>query len=277
MKKKISAKKVIIYVVTLAVVFVFLIPILWLVTGSIKDTVHLFSRQPVFWFRPKFESYKAALSPNVVNFQKYLFNTAFYAISSTGLSLLIGIFGAYTLAISRNLFSKSFAFWVLIIYLVPPISLVIPLFLLFNNMGLIGTRVPLVIAYATFNLPFVVWIMSGLFAEIEKSVVEAALVDGCTPLGAFVRVSVPLALPGIVVTSIFCLIFSWNEFLYAFALSTMETQTASAVIGAFRSDTDILWGRILAGSVLMIAPLFALALLLQKYVIRGLTFGAVKG
>jgi len=166
--------------------------------------------------------------------------------------------------------------WILSIRMFPPIAAIIPFFLLYKQLGLIDTRIGLIIAYTGFNLPFAVWIMRGFFDEVPRELDEAALIDGCSPIKVFVRVVLPLAAPGLVATAIFAMIFSWNEFMFALILSRSRSQTMPVGVMGFITHRGVIWGEIMAAASVIMLPMIVFTFIAQKYLIRGLTFGAVK-
>ena len=146
-----------------------------------------------------------------------------------------------------------------------------------RTLGLVDTRLAIVLAHTTFNLPIVVWLMKGFFEDLPEELDEAAQVDGCSPSQAFFRIMLHRAAPGLSASSIFCFIFSWNEFLYSLILSGYQTKTLPVAIVGFQSSVGIRWGEMAAGCVVAIAPIIAFTLAVQGYLVRGLTAGAIKG
>ena len=168
-------------------------------------------------------------------------------------------------------------FWILSVRMFPPIATIIPIFLLFNKLGLIDTRLGLMLLYIAFNLPFAIWIMRSFFDEIPSELDDAAMVDGCSPWQAFARIILPLAAPGLSATAIFCMMFSWNEFLFAMIISRAQTQTLPVGVMGFITQRGVLWGEMSAAATIIMTPMIIFTFLIQRYLIRGLTFGAVKG
>ncbi|HZI47308.1 MAG TPA: carbohydrate ABC transporter permease, partial [Pyrinomonadaceae bacterium] len=162
--------------------------------------------------------------------------------------------------------------------MMPAIVTAVPLFLIMRDLHLVNTRLSLVIVYTAFNLPFVVWMMRGFFAEVPRDLEEAAMVDGDSRLGAFRRVVLPLVTPGLAATAVFCLIVSWNEFLFALVFTqTDDAMTLPVGIAGRVTQYGIKWGAMSAAAVVAIVPILAFALAVQKYLVRGLSLGAVKG
>ncbi len=158
----------------------------------------------------------------------------------------------------------------------PPISVVVPMFLLFTMLGITDTPLAVILAHSTFNLSLVVWVMRGFFAEIPKEIDEAGMMDGLTRAGTFLRLLVPLAAPGLAATAILCFILSWNEFLYAFVLVAFEGRTLTVGIPGLVTPHGTLWGQVAAVAVVATLPIVVFTFLVQKHLVRGLTFGAIK-
>src|SRR5262249_21514835 len=156
------------------------------------------------------------------------------------------------------------------------VAAVIPLFILIKDLGLIDTYPAVIALHLIVTLPFAVWMMRGFFLEVPRELEEAALIDGCSRLMAFWRVAMPIAAPGIAVTALFCFIFSWNEFLFAFILTRREATTLPVLVSGLHSQHGIMWDVMSATASMAMLPVIALALLAQKYLVRGMTLGAIK-
>ena len=167
-------------------------------------------------------------------------------------------------------------FFFLTTRMAPPISVVVPMFLLFTMLGITDTPLAVILAHSTFNLSLVVWVMRGFFAEIPKEIDEAGMMDGLTRAGTFVRLLIPLAAPGLAATAILCFILSWNEFLYAFVLVAFEGRTLTVGIPGLVTPHGTLWGQVAAVAVVATLPIIVFTFLVQKHLVRGLTFGAIK-
>jgi multiple sugar transport system permease protein len=256
-----------------------LAPVYWLITISFKHEVDQFAVPPK-WFRfsPTLEHYRDAFVAR--SFGQYLLNSLLVAVASTVCALVIGTLAAYALARFRlpAQLDRKLALWILSTRMFPAIVTAVPLFLVMRDLRLVNTRLSLVIVYTTFNLPFVVWMMRGFFAEIPRDLEEAAMVDGDSRLGALRRVVLPLVTPGLAATAVFCLIVSWNEFLFALVLTqTDEAMTLPVGIAGRVTQYGIKWGAMSAAAVVAMIPILAFALAIQKYLVRGLSLGAVKG
>lgn len=256
-----------------------LAPVYWLTTISFKREVDQFALPPKwFVFTPTLEHYAEAFLNR--SFGLYLFNSFFVAVASTVCALVIGTLAAYALARFRLPWrlDRKLALWILSTRMFPAIVTAVPLFLIMSNLRLVNTRWSLIIVYTALNLPFVVWMMRGFFAEIPRDLEEAAMVDGDSRMGAFWRVVLPLVAPGLAATAIFCLIVSWNEFLFALLLTqTDETMTLPVGIAGRVTQYGIKWGAMSAAAVMAMVPILVFALSVQRYLVRGLSLGAVKG
>ncbi|HDY87556.1 MAG TPA: carbohydrate ABC transporter permease, partial [bacterium] len=221
MRKKIG--NILTYIGIACILVIVLFPILWAVTTSLKTGRQAQSIPPVWLFRPSFHNYIAAFVKR--NFGRLLVNSLIVSLSATFLSVILGSLAGYALARFQIKGKNLILMWILSIRMFPPIAAIIPFFLLYNKLGLIDTRLGLIIAYTAFNLPFAVWIMQGFFLEVPRELDEAALIDGCSPWRVFFKIVLPLSAPGLVATAIFTLIFSWNEFMFALILSRSRSQT----------------------------------------------------
>ncbi|HVG35174.1 MAG TPA: carbohydrate ABC transporter permease [Pyrinomonadaceae bacterium] len=256
-----------------------LAPVYWMITISLKSEVDQFSVPPRwFLFSPTLAHYRDAFLER--SFGQYLLTSMIVAVTSTLCAMVLGTLCAYALArlnLPRRL-STRLSLWILSTRMFPPIVTALPLFLMMRDMRLLNTRASLVIVYTAFNLPFVVWMMRGFFQEIPRDLEEAARVDGDSRLGALVRVVLPLVAPGLAATAIFCLIISWNELLFALILTqTDAAMTLPVGIAGRVTQYEIKWGVMSAAGVVAMMPILMFALAVQRYLVRGLSLGAVKG
>jgi multiple sugar transport system permease protein len=267
------------YLLLLPALLFALAPVYWMLTISLKTEVDQFaSPPPWFAFTPTLQHYYEAFV--VRAFGQYLLTSAIVAVASTTCALVIGTLAAYALArfqLPWHL-NRRLSLWILSTRMFPAIVTIVPLFLMMRDVRLLNTRTSLIIVYTGFNLPFVIWMMRGFFAELPRDLEEAALVDGDSRLGALVRVVLPLVAPGLAATAVFCLIVSWNEFLFALVLTqTDAAMTLPVGIAGRVTQYEIKWGVMSAAASVAIVPILVFALALQKYLVRGLSMGAVKG
>jgi multiple sugar transport system permease protein len=265
------------YLVVLAIVIFEVFPIFWMISTSFKSRWDAFRLPPVWLFKPTLEHYVAILSgQGSTPIPPLLINSIIVACSSSLLALLCGSLSAYGLSRFPTHYGQHLAMWILSTRMFPPVAVAIPVFLMMSNLGLIDTYWALIIPYSAFNISFVVWMMRSFFDQIPIELEQAALIDGCSRLGAFFRIVLPLTLPGLVATGVFVLIFSWNEFLFALILTRTAAKTAPVAISDFVTLYGIQWGQLTAYATLVSAPMIILGLLFQRYIVKGLTLGAVQ-
>ncbi|HEU4434137.1 MAG TPA: carbohydrate ABC transporter permease [Pyrinomonadaceae bacterium] len=269
---------VLLFLLFLAVVAA-LAPVYWMFTISLKSEVdHFAAPPPWFNFTPTLEHYYDAFVTR--SFGQYLITSAVVAVMSTLCALVLGTLAAYALARFRLPYDldRKLSLWILSTRMFPAIVTAVPLFLMMRDLRLLDTKASLIIVYTAFNLPFVIWMMRGFFDEIPRDLEEAALVDGDSRLGALVRVVLPLVTPGLAATAVFCLIVSWNEFLFALVLTqTDASMTLPVGIAGRVTQYEIKWGVMSAAGAVAIVPILVFAMAMQKYLVRGLSLGAVKG
>lgn len=256
------------------VVFV-LTPLYWMAVTSIKPTSDYLATPPV-WFpsQPTFVHYTAALFS--YGGLQGLINSTIVASVSTVLSALFGTMMAYSLARFRT-GGPHLPFWVLSQRFLPPIAVVLPIFLLYRSYGLYDTYTGLILVYTFMTLPLSVWMMMAYFRQLPKSLEEAALVDGCSRWQAFWQVAVPLAMPGIVAAAVFAFIFVWIEFFFALILTSRVAYTLPTVFRAFLSFQGAQYGEACALATTSLVPSIMLGMLVQRHLVRGLTLGALRG
>jgi len=256
-----------------------LAPVYWMLTISLKTEVDQFAIPPKwFSFTPTLQHYTDAFVTR--SFGQYLLTSAIVAVVSTLFALVIGTLAAYALTRFRLPYhlDRKLSLWILSTRMFPAIVTAVPLFLMMRDLRLLNTKASLIVVYTAFNLPFVVWMMRGFFAEVPRDLEEAALVDGDSRLGALFRVVLPLVAPGLAATAVFCLIVSWNEFLFALVLTqTDAAMTLPVGIAGRVTQYEIKWGVMSAAGVVAMMPILIFALAMQRYLVRGLSLGAVKG
>jgi multiple sugar transport system permease protein len=287
---------------TIAVALVLtLFPVYWIASNSLKFDIDIFSVPPQ-WY-PESPSSKhwcivgaqilQWISPDLLHkacgdvataaqrpFGMYALNSLIIAVSTTIVSLVLGTLAGYALARFSypGQWRYQISFWILSTRMMPPIVTIIPLYLAFNYFNMLNTKPAVVIAYTAFNLPFATWMMKSYFQDLPVELEEAAIVDGDTRWGAFLRVALPLARPGLAATAIFSLIISWNEFLLALVLTLSErSQTLPIGIAGRVTQYNTYWGEISAAGFAACVPIMIFAFIVQKHLVRGLSFGAVKG
>ncbi|MBX7214898.1 MAG: carbohydrate ABC transporter permease [Thermoflexales bacterium] len=212
------------------------------------------------------------------NMTIWLTNSVVVGLASSALALVIGVLAAYSLSRLRFWGSNAIARSVLFMYLIPSSLLFIPLYLIIANLSLLNTLWALILSYQTFNVPFAAWMLIGYFRTIPMELEDAARIDGCSRMGVLGRVILPLSAPGLVTAFIFCFTNSWNEFLYATVMAQRsELRTIPIGLYSFQIADILLWGQLMAAAILATAPVLILYMLVQRYVVQGLTAGSVKG
>jgi multiple sugar transport system permease protein len=254
---------------------VFLIPLLWIIGISFKTRPQIFTSPPLLFWRPTLQNYVDVLTRG--EFLSAFTNSLIVSTGAVLVSLMVGIPAAYAFARVRFTGSSVMFFSLLVMRMLPPIAVLVPLYALFNKAGLVNTRLALVIAYTTFSLPLIVWIMRGFFEDLPAELEEAARVDGATRGGAFLRVMLPLARPGLVTAAILSLLLAWNDFLFAAVLTSNSTRTLPVLLASYAgADTGVDWGPIAASGVLVVIPVILFSFAVQRHLVTGLSSGAVK-
>jgi multiple sugar transport system permease protein len=257
-----------------AVLAVLLFPIYWITTMAFKDFIVTTQIPPAWIFRPTLVHFENLFRSE--GFGRPLVNSVVIALSSTALSLVLGTPAAYALARFQFRLSGPVALFTLGVRMVPTFVMVIPLFLLINQARIIGPHWAVICAHTLIALPLVIWLMRSYFGTVPPELEAAAMIDGCTRLGAIVRVSLPVAAPGLVAAAVFSLIGSWNDFVYALILGGESAKTMPVTLGglvttSYRTE----WGLLAAGGTLTMMPVIAFALLVRRYFFSGLTLGAI--
>jgi multiple sugar transport system permease protein len=268
---------VLLYLVTIFVLVVIAFPAYWLVTTAFKYEVDTIVSPPIILpLRGTFENFRLVI--NAPDIARFFTNSIVVALASTGFAILLGSLAAYALAKTYLAFAlrQATMIWILITRIYPPVTTAIPYFVIIRSLGISDTHFALILTHVTYALPFVIWLMLGFFQELPEDIEKAAIVDGCSLWQRFSQVVLPLGLPGIAVTAIFTFIYSWNEFLYASMLTSVNAKTLPVVIAGYMSDKFLRWGEMSALASIMILPVMIFAALTQRYLVRGLTFGAVK-
>jgi len=266
------------YLLTVVIMIVIAFPMYWLITTSFKIPGDTATSPPVILpTRFTLDNYTAAFKTAGV--PRAFVNSIIIALVSTLLTTLLGSMAAYALAKTYLSYAirRGLMIWILVTRIFPPVTTAIPYYVIVRNLQLGDTHVALIMTYVAYGLPFVIWLMLGFFQDMPAEIEKAAIVDGCSFWQRFRRVILPLALPGLAVTSIFAFIYSWNELLYASMLTSFNAKTIPVVVSGFISDQFLRWGEMTAIGTLMVIPVLLFAAGAQRYLVRGLTFGAVKG
>jgi multiple sugar transport system permease protein len=260
------------YLLVVAIAFVVLFPFLWMLVSSFKTQVDIISWPPKFIFSPTLQNYHKVFGEQ--DFLKYFLNSTIVGTLAVGLSLVLGLPAAYS--ISRYT-QKRLAVFILLARLMPGISFLMPWYIIFSRLNLMDSYVALVLSHILIALPIVVWIMTTYFNSIPREMEESAMVDGATRQYAFWAIILPLSGPGIITATTLSFIFSWNNFMFSQVLSMEKTKTLPIAVYNFLSYAEVDWGGVMAAAVAIMAPAIILTMIFQKYVVKGLTMGAVKG
>jgi len=271
-------------VLVMAILVVFMFPLFWMLMTSFKSYGDILVSPPRWVFEPTLNNYVDAFQK--ADFAHYILNTLTVAALSTAIVIPTSALASYGFA-RYNVGGGNLMFFILTTRMMPPIAVVLPFFMIFKTLGAtdIGSTLglgldqlgTLVVCYTIFNLPFAIWLMHSFFQDIPTEIEDSARLDGYSRWQVLRKVVLPLAAPGIAVTTIFCILFSWNEFFFASILTRSNAKTITMGVGDFWTQQGVLWGPLSAAAVVCVVPMIVMALILQRYIVRGLTFGAVRG
>ncbi|MBN8890652.1 MAG: carbohydrate ABC transporter permease [Rhodospirillales bacterium] len=255
----------------------FLFPVFWMVLTSFKQPKDIFTTPPTFFFTPTIETYVSYMGRADVLHR--MLNTVIVAAGAGAVSLVAGAMAGYALALVPLRGAATIGAVIMLSRGVPPIALAVPMFLVARKLGLLDRHITLILAYCTFLIPYVMWLMRGFFKALPEELEEAAKLDGCSRFGAFFRIIVPISLPGLLSTLIFSVILAWEELLFALVLTNRVATTIPVAIAGIAGDSvnGANWGALTAVGTLTVVPVVAFALLVQKWLIKGLADGATKG
>lgn len=266
--------KLFVYILVVFLLLVWFFPIYWLFATSLKFPVDAASMPPQFIFKPIMDNYREVFARG--DFVMAYKNSTIISATAISLALLFGLPAAYGISRFRFPLRGLLSFWIVSTRFIPPVVVVIPFYLIFRTVGLLNTMEGMIIIHLVAALPVIIWIMYGFFKDVPYELEEAAAIDGASPMRIFTTIAVPLVAPGVVSAVIITLIASWNEFIYSMVLTSTNTKTLSVAIYGFISYENIEWTRMCAAGVLVILPILFFTILVQKYMVTGLTFGSVK-
>ena len=266
------ASSVIFYLVVAGMALVVLFPFLWMLSSSFKTQVDIIAWPPKIFFTPTLQNYQKVFGEQ--DFLKYFLNSTIVGTAAVGLSLALGLPAAYSIA---RFTQRKLAVFILLARLMPGISFLMPWYIVFSRLDLMDSYTALILSHTLIALPIVIWIMSTYFATIPPEMEESAMVDGATRQYAFWKIILPLSGPGIITATTLSFIFSWNNFMFSQVLSMEKTKTLPIAVYNFLSYAEVDWGGVMAAAVAIMAPAIILTMIFQKYVVKGLTMGAVKG
>ena len=255
--------------------FVIFFPILWMVLTSFKSELDAFSTPPRFlFFHWTTENYATVQSRS--DYVHHALNSIILAGGSTLIAMLIAVPAAWSMAFAPTKRTKDILLWMLSTKMMPPVGVLVPIYLLYRGLGLLDTRAGLIMILCLGNLPIVIWMLFTYFKEIPKDILEAARMDGATIGRELVYVLTPMAIPGLASTLLLNVILAWNEAFWTLNLTTLEAAPLTVFIASYSSPEGLFWAKLSAASTLAIAPILVLGWFSQKQLVRGLTFGAVK-
>ncbi len=263
-------------VLALVIVLVVMVmaPFVWLVAMSFKTDQDIFAFPPKLLFTPTLDNYAALWD---TQFRKSFINSAIVSVSSTLLALLFGVPGAYALSRMAMRSEKPLSLLILASRMAPPIAFTIPYFLVYRHLELLDTLTGLILIYLTFNLSLVVWLMRSFFDACPRSLEEAAWIDGATLWQGLTKIILPISGPGLAATAILCFLYSWNDFFFALILTRTQAMTAPVAVVNFMNYEGWEWGKIAAGGAMVMLPVLVFSIAVRKFLIQGMTAGAVKG
>jgi len=269
-----SVGRIIFYLLVLLLLVLQLFPIYIIISTSFQSNLDIWaSMSPFESFTPTLDNYRYVLFRRP--FLQRIRVSIIVAVFTTIFSVSVGALASYGFARYKFKGNKSLSMAVLATRMIPPITLCVPFFMLMSAIGLLDTYSGLIIAHTSFILPFVIWLTLPFFEKIPQAFEDAALVDGCTRLQSFYKIFLPMVAPGLVVAAIFSFLFSWNDFIYALILGSSRIQTAPVAVSGFIGQFGPEWGAMTAAGTLVIIPVFVFAMILQKYLIDGLTAGGI--
>jgi ABC-type glycerol-3-phosphate transport system permease component len=270
-----NLKTIAVYAFLIGYIVFSLFPAVWMLGNSFKSDQEIFQVPPIYFPSVKWDSYQAIFDERP--FIKYTLNSLTVSLTVTAICIGLGAPAAY--GFTRYVFrGNKFMFSaILASRLVPPISFIVPFTIVFSYLKMVDTLAALVIAYIFFNLPFVIWIMTGFFEAIPQDLDDAARMDGCSNISTFFRVILPLAQPGIIASAILAFLMSWNEFMFALVLTRLDSKTLPIGMYDFFADGFVRWNWLSAATIYSLIPAIIFVVFFQRHLIRGMLAGAVKG
>lgn len=269
-------RRVVTGVLAVVIIVWSVVPILWMLLTAFKPQTAINSAIPVVNFVPTLVNFERlftggnSIGPNIVN-------SVIVVLGSTVIAVVLGTMAGYGLASWRSRGKSQLSFWIISTRMAPIAAVIVPLFVLFRQFGLIDNLGGLVVAYLTFNLPFAIWLMSAFFAEVPPSLQEAAQIDGCSKWQAFRMIVVPTTIPGIITTAVLCTVFAWNDYAFASAFAGPSSQTLPMTAGSLITQTGVDWGQLCAIGIITVVPMMVIGLLVRRHLVTGLSLGAVTG
>ncbi len=265
--------RIILYVILAAYLVFVLFPIVWLVLSSLKTRYETLLIPPAVIFKPTTEAYEKIITGGLLKAFKNSLKIAFVDIV---LALVFSIPTAYSLARFKTKFNENIGFWFLSIRMAPAFGVIVPIYIVIRQLRLLDTTFAVNIAHLLINLPFAIWLLKGYFEELPIEIEESALIDGATRFQVLLRIVLPTSMPMIVSVAILTFMFSWNEFLFVFVLTSTEGVTVPVLVAALAGTMTFDWPLMCAVSIGAMVPAFFFVFAVQRYIVRGLTLGAIK-
>lgn len=265
--------------------FIYFFPVLWIILTAFKSNADVLAVPPKFLFTPTFENFVSVFSRAYIRgqaaidtgFDRFFFNSIFIAGTSVLLALVIGTLAAYAFSRHPLKGNDTYLFIILTTRMLPPIIVIIPVFIMFRIAGLSGSYTGIVLLYTAFNLPFTIWMMKSFFDELSPDVEDAARMDGSNERRVFFKICLPQVVAGLAATAVFGLILTWNEFIFALLLTGIDTRTIPvAMAQTIGGDIGVRWGLLAAIETLFLIPVIVVVFVLQKHLLRGVTFGTIR-
>lgn len=290
-RRKSPIKRVLLYIAVMIICIIFIFPIFWMVATALKTRAQAFSWPPLFIWEPTIRNFVDIFIKRQTEIEAitgwelelatgaeiFFYNSAVITLGSIILALIIGTLAAYSFSRYRPRGTDTLMFFILSTRMLPGIVVAIPIYFFYKTLGLYSTHIGLIMLYTMFNLPFAVWMMKSFFDEIPSDIEQAAMIDGTKPIKLFYKIALPQVMVGLAATIGFLIINVWNEFLFALLLTERSVRTVPVAIASTRGEVGINWGLIAAIETLYVLPAIILIFLLQKYLLRGMTFGTVRG
>lgn len=270
--RKIISTIVVLFLDVVVTVWV-LFPIFWMFLSAFKKEEGMFSMPPRFIFVPTLFNYINLVERGAM---LYFRNSLISSLSTVIIATVLGTMAGYGLARGGFRQKKQIAWWIITTRMAPIVAVLLPLFQIFKTVGLLHTIPGLVLGFTLFSLPFAIWMMMGFFREVPRELEEAAWVDGATKAQSFWYIALPMVKPGLVATAVLCFVFAWNDYLFATVLTSGATQTLPVVTAALQTMRGILWGQVMSMGTLIFVPVLIMGIAIRKYLVRGLTMGAIK-
>jgi multiple sugar transport system permease protein len=264
---------------------IYFFPVLWIILTAFKSYNDTLAVPPKWLFTPTLENFVSVFSRAMTyqgaavdtGFDLFFFNSIFVAVTSVAVALVIGTTAAYGFSRYPLKGNDTYLFVILTTRMLPPIVVIIPIFIMFREAGLSGTYLGVILLYTAFNLPFTIWMMKSFFDELSREVEDAARMDGSSELSVFFKICLPQVIPGLAATAVFGLILTWNEYLFALLLTGVETRTVPVAMGqTIGGAIGVRWGLLAAIETLFLIPVALVTFLLQNQLLRGVTFGTIK-